>query len=713
MKKSKLFLSIVSLCFALAVLAFGVFAANQVNYTISGNICYEVSDVYVDVTTSVYRAKQYMSRLDVRNAIDDASAEATNENPTPLATTITSNANFALVNGVSDHFDTLNAQENVPYTLEDLELEFSTESGSEAYAYFFIINVKKLSTDVPNVWVAIADTINEIENTYIYDNMYVDVTNSTTGSDLIVALALDDVTAEIDTLDEFTFGVKMGIGDISQSDWMLNKLEFTLNDEDENNVYYEVSSSSDEIAGLVVIPSTHNGKPVTAISEDDGIGSDNIREIYLPDCITSLGMVTATYLNNINLQDYAGTTILDGSLTDSDLVKIVFPDCVTTLDGDCFLFQENVYLQYLQLSSNLEILSENCFQVCKDSLEVIRVNGDENNSVFYSSGNCLLEKDNGEVIFRLGCKNSVIPDEVTQMCDRCLTWCTQIRAITIPENVNSINRNGLEGCTGLESIIVDEDNDIYDSRDNCNAIITTSSDTLIYGCKNTSIPLSIDTIGAGAFHSSSITSIVIPNNITTIGTGAFYGCNLLTNITLPNNISVLKSQVFESCSNLTSIEIPSSVTSIEDGAFEYCRSLSTIQIPSSIISIGSNVFWNTAWYNNNNNALKILTASDDNSVKFLVDSDDSKINATITASDLANVKVIAGGTFRMSNVLSSITIPQSVISIGSYAFAHCSNFSTINYTGTKTQWSAIIKGNDLNTYTSATVVHCSDGDVAI
>ncbi|MBQ6209968.1 MAG: leucine-rich repeat protein, partial [Prevotella sp.] len=73
---------------------------------------------------------------------------------------------------------------------------------------------------------------------------------------------------------------------------------------------------------------------------------------------------------------------------------------------------------------------------------------------------------------------------------------------------------------------------MYDSRNNCNAIIETSTNTLISGCKNTSIPNSVTTIGDGAFHGcSGLTSITIPNSVTTIGDGAFHGCSGLTSIT--------------------------------------------------------------------------------------------------------------------------------------------------------------------------------------
>ena len=86
---------------------------------------------------------------------------------------------------------------------------------------------------------------------------------------------------------------------------------------------------------------------------------------------------------------------------------------------------------------------------------------------------------------------------------------------------------------------------MYDSRNNCNAIIETSSNKLITGCKNTVIPNSVTTIGEYAFHGcSDLTSVNIPNSVTSIGTYAFYGCSGLTSITIPNSVTSIGGGAF-------------------------------------------------------------------------------------------------------------------------------------------------------------------------
>ena len=84
----------------------------------------------------------------------------------------------------------------------------------------------------------------------------------------------------------------------------------------------------------------------------------------------------------------------------------------------------------------------------------------------------------------------------------------------------------------LQSITVDSNNPAYDSRDNCNALIETASNTLMAGCQNTVIPTSVTSIGKSAFHQcSTLTSITIPRNVVRIGEGAFSWCKGLTTIT--------------------------------------------------------------------------------------------------------------------------------------------------------------------------------------
>ena len=157
--------------------------------------------------------------------------------------------------------------------------------------------------------------------------------------------------------------------------------------------------------------------------------------------------------------------------------------------------------------------------------------------------------------------------------------CISLTSITIPKTVTSIKSCAFLGCSSLTSITVDERNPVYDSRDNCNAIIETGTSKLIKGCANTVIPSSVTDIGDSAFaFCTSLTSIEIPESITSICDNAFSICKNLTGITIPESVTTIGSYAFVCCESLTSINIPYSVTSIGEYAFRSCKNLSEITV---------------------------------------------------------------------------------------------------------------------------------------
>ncbi|MBR6248903.1 MAG: leucine-rich repeat protein, partial [Muribaculaceae bacterium] len=189
-----------------------------------------------------------------------------------------------------------------------------------------------------------------------------------------------------------------------------------------------------------------------------------------------------------------------------------------------------------------------------------------------------------------------IPNSVTSIGNAAFSGCRGLTSVTIPNSVTSIDYMAFSYCSGIESIKVEGGNTKYDSRNNCNAIIESATNSLIIGCKNTVIPNSVTSIGNYAFYGcSGLTSIDIPNSVTSIGWDAFYDCIGLTSVTIPNSVTSIRSYTFYGCSGLTSVTIPNSVTLIGPGAFSGCSGL--IEIRSKIVNVGnvsmrSDVFYN-------------------------------------------------------------------------------------------------------------------------
>lgn len=126
-----------------------------------------------------------------------------------------------------------------------------------------------------------------------------------------------------------------------------------------------------------------------------------------------------------------------------------------------------------------------------------------------------------------------IPNSVTSIARYAFSNCTSLASVTIPSSVTSIHDHSFYGCSGLTSISVAQGNTTYDSRNNCNAIIKTSNNMLVVGCRNTNIPSTVTSIGDYAFHRRrGLSNVTIPNSVTTIEVQAFRECSGLERVTL-------------------------------------------------------------------------------------------------------------------------------------------------------------------------------------
>ena len=268
-------------------------------------------------------------------------------------------------------------------------------------------------------------------------------------------------------------------------------------------------------------------------------------QLSIPGSITYNGVsYTVTRIGKSAFRECANLTDVSVSKEIKLIDSHAFRDCsslrsVTMQDGvkeiSTSAFSGCSYLESLTLSNSITKIGDFAFFNCSNlsSLSLPEQLVTIGKSVFSGCS---------------GLNSISLPDNVSTIGDHAFGDCLEITEITIPQNTTSVGSELFSGCNNLVSINVDSRNTVYDSRDNCNAIIETQSNTLVNGCKSTMIPNSVTRIGYAAFsNNKSLSAITIPKSITSIGSSAFVGCtnlrSVISEIKVPFEIS---SNVFPS-----------------------------------------------------------------------------------------------------------------------------------------------------------------------
>ena len=340
-----------------------------------------------------------------------------------------------------------------------------------------------------------------------------------------------------------------------------------------------------------------------------------------------------------------------------------------------------------------------------------------------------------------GFTSVTIPDSVTSIGSYAFYKCQGLTSVTIPDSVLSIGDEAFYGCLSLTSVTIPD------------SVLSIGKFAFMRcsGLISITIPDSVLSIGARAFDGCfSLTSVTIGNGVTSIGDWAFEGCSGLTSVTIGNGVTSIGKYAFYDCQSLTSVHItdlakwcgisfdsyssnplyyaenlylngnlvtelriPAGVSSIGNYAFWDCRGLTSVTIPDSVLSIGYDAFYNCSGLTSIHitDLAKWCGISFDNYMSNpLYCAENLYLNGNLvtelTIPD--GVSSIGNYAFSYCRGLTSVTIPDSVSSIGKYAFWDCRGLTTVYYAGTEAEWSKISIDSDNSNLTSATRYYYSE-----
>ena len=432
--------------------------------------------------------------------------------------------------------------------------------------------------------------------------------------------------------------------------------------------------------GGLVIPSsvTYLGSvyPVTEIGDTAFLYCSGLTSVTIGNSVTSIGegaFYDCGGLTAVTIGNSVTSIGSDAFRGCSGLTSVTIPNSVTSIGDNAFYGCSG--LTSVSIPNSVTSIGQHAFQACRGMTSVTI--GNSVTSIgewafFKCSGLTSVSIPNsvtsiGDYAFFKcsGLTSVTIGNSVASIGSGAFGDCSGLTSVTIPNSLTSIGYAPFHGCSGLTSIVVSSENAVYDSRNNCNAIIETATNTLIAGCQNT----------------------IIPNSVISIGIGAFYGCTSLTSVTIPNSVTSIGDEAFAYCSGLTSLTIPNSVTSIGGydtfgivfGTFSGCSGLDSIVMLPLVPPDGISYLFSA------NNALCYVrcgaraayqTAVPDSSARFVEMDFDGNLTLAVNDSLYGSAEIIPQNGRAVQCSDSSAVIQATAAP--HYHFVHWSNGRTAN-----------------------------------
>lgn len=452
---------------------------------------------------------------------------------------------------------------------------------------------------------------------------------------------------------------------------------------------------------------------ITYIGEFAFSGCGIAGDLTLPDGVTEIGENAFAYcsgLTSVVLSQSVAWLDNWAFLNCSGISSLTMPKGVTGIGYAAFRGCGS--LTSVTIPASVIDINSAAFSNCS-SLENIAVDG---KNIYYISVDGVLFNKNRTtlVAYPSGKKGTAytIPKGVTSIGANAFSYCRNLIDVTIPENVTSIGGDAFNGCSNLVSVTIPKSVTSIGSSafENCSSLTSVT------------IPENVTSIEWGTFYGcKSLTGVIIPENVTVIGGHAFDGCSSLISVTIPKSVASIGDSAFQNCSRLTNVAIPENVPSIAMDTFYGCNSLTSVTIPKSVTAIGIRAFdgcdsMKDVYYTGNQSQwdkIKIYDCNEsllgatlhlnsvapaasgkcgDDLVWALTDDGVLTISGTGEMADYPNfpdvpwyddrekimTAVIEPGVTNICSFaffgcknLTSVTIPEGVTSIGSYAFNAC------------------------------------------